>query len=781
MSALNEMMDYTFTSKYARWLKSEYRREEWKEAVSRVKGMMVDTYASKGVDADIDFAYDMMLKKKVLGSQRALQYGGAPMLKTNARGYNCCASYCDRLRFFQETFWLLLCGCGTGFSVQKHHVAKLPEFQARRLPGFFVTDCLVEKTFVIPDTIEGWADALGVLLTYYFGVQPGMEAFAEYANVDFVKFDYSLIRPKGSVLSSGVGKAPGPGGLKTSIEEIRKLLDRCVIKGQTRLRPIDAYDITMFASDAVLSGGVRRSATIAIFSADDIEMLQAKTGNWMIENPQRARSNNSVLLLRDKTSFEQFQALIENTKQWGEPGFVWADDPEANFNPCVEVEFWCYQIVDQDKYSKFMETYDGNGYRKPLKDIGLASGWEFCNLSTINASSIKSVEDFMERGEAAAIIGTLQAGYTKFDYLGPVSEAICKREALLGVSMTGVMEKPEIVLDPENQRKVAEHVKAVNKRVAALIGINPAARTTVCKPEGTTSCLLGTSSGIHPHHAKRYLRRMQANKDEVVYQYFKNVNPNHCEESVWSSAKTDDIITFPIEVPDGSKLKNQIGAIELLGVVKSTQENWVCAGTNLDLCTQPWLRHNVSNTITVMPHEWAEVTEYIYDHRDMFCGISLLPQSGDKDYPQAPFVAVLTTKEIVKEYGDAAIWTSGLISDALGAFEDNLWEACKFAVDNDWKSAFNWKAETPEQFLEFNRLSHQKVEFLHKMIKFANKYMGSDVKKLTYCMKDVYNWKLYCDLASSLATVDYQMMIETEDNTTISQAVACTGGSCERA
>lgn len=1156
MSVLNEMMSYTFTSKYARWLKGEYRREDWREAVDRVKDMMFEKYRGLPIEDEVNLAYDSMFKKKVLGSQRALQYGGVPMLKNNARTYNCTSSYCDRLRFFQEAFWLLLCGSGVGFSVQKHHVAKLPEFRVR-YSGFIVTDSSVIKTFQIPDTIEGWADALGVLLTFYFGVQPGMEQFAEYVNCDDVQFDYSLIRPKGSPLSSGVGKAPGPEGLKLAMKNIKSLLATRILMGHTRLRPIDAYDIVMHASDAVLSGGVRRSATIAIFSPDDMEMARAKTGNWMTENPQRGRSNNSALLLRNKTSLEQFEALIENTRQWGEPGFVWADDPEANFNPCfapdtrihthkglikikdmcgdenlvlcdtrvgkdiflssnmgtelrtatkafltqvnvpvfkvttshgysvtttnnhtfittkgrkklkdlqigdslplqsdvgsfgdkgtynqglilglitgdgtickeeafidiweqdfessdyikkcvlpelqgirslgkkpcgnidwfsqgidkkrlggtclyrfltdvlqienpksikdripecvwagsrefvegflagviftdgsvqlgghkkkstlsvrinqsnkfileeiqqllqnfgivstlyerreegyrslpdgrggekdffckknydliinrpnsitledrifvpgikgvmltrlldirgrdcrkperyiskvvsiepvgtsdvycltedvsnsviangiaigqcVEINFWCYLITDQEKYNKFMDTYDGNGYKQRPEDIGLASGWQGCNLSTINVSSIKDFEDFKARGEAAAIIGTLQAGFTDFPYLGPVSEAIFKREALLGVSMTGVMEKPEIVLNEDNQRRVAEHIVEVNKRVAAKIGINAAARTTCLKPEGTTSCLLGTSSGIHPHHAKRYLRRMQANKQEVVYQFFKASNPLHCEESVWSSSKSDDIVTFPIEVPDGSKLKNQLSALELLAIVKLTQINWVGFGTNLELCTQPWLQHNVSNTITVKPEEWDEVTKYIYDNRQYFCGISLLPQSGDKDYPQAPFVAVLTTKEIVKEYGDCSIWTAGLISDALEAFDENLWSACKFANDNDWKQAFDWKAETPEQFLESNIKSHKKIAFLHKMIKFANKYMDGDIKKLTYCMKDVYNWKLYCDLKSSLIPVDYQMMIETEDNTVVSQTVACAGGACE--
>ena len=577
MSALQELQNYTFVSKYARWLEDKNRRETWKEAVDRVREMMHTQYADKNIGSDIDWAYDIMYKKKVLGSQRALQFGGEPILKRHAKIYNCTSSYCDRLRFFQECFWLLLCGSGTGFSVQKHHISKLPSLEHETEEG-------QATKYVIDDSIEGWADSLGVLLSSYFS-KP-IEEFKQYKNTHVV-FDYSNIRPKGSSLASGVGKAPGYEPLANGLEKIRTLLDRCITNGQKKLRPIDAYDIIMHSSDAVLSGGVRRSASLALFSHDDVDMAKAKTGNWYSENPQRARSNNSALLLKETTTYEEFELLMQSVKEFGEPGFIWSDSTEMTFNPCVEVGMW------------------------PVDEQSGKSGWQGCNLSTINCSSIEDENDFYERCKAAAIIGTLQAGFTKLDYLGDISCRIFEREALLGVSLTGTMEKHDLVLSEKVLRNGAKIAVDTNKEISKKININQAARVTCLKPEGTSSSMLGTSSGIHPHHAKRYIRHVQANILEAPYQHFKKLNPQACEKSSWSANNTDEVIKFPIEVPDGAKLKNQLPAVEMLKVVKDTQKNWVYSGKNRSLCTQDYLSHNVSNTVTVKPDEWESVTKFI--------------------------------------------------------------------------------------------------------------------------------------------------------------------------
>lgn len=724
--SIRALQDYTYYSKYARYNKEQKRRETWNEAVDRVFAMHLEKYPQCA--EEIEWAVDLVKAKRVLGSQRALQFGGEPIKKKNARLYNCTVSFCDRLRFFQECFWLLLCGCGTGFSVQKHHVDKLPEFSKK-------VKTKSKKVHAIADTIEGWADALGILLGCYF---PFSE-FKEWEGHE-VEFDYSLIRPAGSVLASGVGKAPGPEPLKRSLNIIRELLDRCVDAGQKKLRPIDAYDLVMHASDAVLSGGVRRSATICIFSLDDNDMITAKTGNWFTENPQRSRSNNSALLLRSEVTKDQFIKLMESVKEYGEPGFYWSDSTEQLPNPCVEIGMWPVDV----------ETNE--------------SGWQFCNLCEINGKKVKCKEDFALAARGAAIIGTLQAGYTNFDYLGPITERIVRREALLGVSITGMMDNPDVLFDEEAQKEMAHLVLKTNEWMAKKIGINPAARTTCVKPAGTTSCILGTGSGIHPHHAKRYFRRVQANSMEPVLQWFKQYNPHAIEPCVWSANKTDEVITFCVEVPDGAKTKNDLSAIQLLEIVKLTQKNWVTAGRRTKSCTQPWLNHNVSNTINVRPDEWSDVANFIYENRKWFAGVSLLPSSGDLDYPQAPMCNVLNPKEILAVYGDGALMASGLIVDGLHAFDNNLWKACDAVL------GLGDEVEDAET---------DKLNWIRRVKQFADRYCDGNVRNCCYLMKHVNNWKNWLDLKREYIDVDYTGMYEETDETKPMETEACSGGKCE--
>lgn len=420
--SVRALQRYTFTAKYAKYNQELGRRETWIESVERVKQMMLTHYADKPeVHADINWAYDMMRKKKILGSQRALQFGGSPILKKNMRIYNCISSYADRPRFFQECMYLLLCGCGTGFSVQKHHVAKLPKL---------VPEKNGSRKWFVQDDIEGWSDAVGVLIGSYFQSKPtwgdNVHTAHEYLARN-VSFDFSLIRPAGSPLSHG-GKAPGPEPLKKALDKIKDILQSAVANGQKKLKPIQVYDIVMHSADAVISGGVRRSATIALFSPSDREMSTAKTGNWFVENPQRGRSNNSALLVRDETTKEEFAELMKSVKEFGEPGFVFADSTELLVNPCCEIGMWAYD-----------------------EDTG-KSGWQACNLSTINCAKIGDETDLFEAAKAAAIIGTLQAGFTDVGYLEDTSRKILERESLLGVSMTGIMENHETCLSPAIQK-----------------------------------------------------------------------------------------------------------------------------------------------------------------------------------------------------------------------------------------------------------------------------------------------------------------------------------------
>ncbi len=769
--SVRSLQEYVRISKYSKYDKQLKRRESWTEQVERVMNMHREKYKEflPEIKDEIDWVEGLFKQKRILGSQRALQFGGTPILIKNERIFNCCFSYCDRPRFFQECMFTLLAGCGVGFSVQFQHIKKLPRISA---------PSKIKKTFIIPDSIEGWADSIGVLMSSYFLSEA---TFPDYQNRT-VEFDYSLIRPKGAPLSHG-SKAPGPEPLQRSIQLIKGILDRvCSIEyKEASLHPVlqslDCHDIVMHLADSVVSGGIRRAALISLFSPEDKSMATAKTGDWFIKNPQRGRCNNSAVLLRDSTSFETFQKLMESVKEYGEPGYIWTDSTEIGYNPCNEIGLY------------------------PVHDKTGETGFHFCNLSTLNMKKCKDEADFYEICKAAAILGTLQAGYTDFPYLGPVTEYITRREALLGVSMTGMMDSPEIALDPKIQKLGAEIVLNTNKEFATKIKINPAARTTCLKPEGTTSCILGSASGIHPHHAKRYFRRVQANKLENTLQYFEKYNPLAVEDSVWDPNNETKVITFVCEVPDGSKTKNQIDALTLLEYVKLTQQNWIEAGTRHDTMTAPWLRHAVSNTISVRPHEWEIVTKFIYDNRKYFAGVSLLPAKGDKDYPQAPFTTVYTDFEILKEYGRGSLLASGLIVDGLCAFNNNLWVACDCLLGigenlekqeetlmqkhpddlfHDFVEGFgNLSLEQiPEEFHEIVIL-HEKKDWIRRAKQFANRYFEGNIRLMTYCLKDVTNFKLWLDLTREYVDINWENFLEETDNTKLNETVACAGGACE--
>ena len=732
------LSDYTVYAKYAKYVPEKQRRETWKEQVDRVFDMHYRKYQTQlesngKLKEYFDLAKEAVSKKIILGAQRALQFGGHAIERHNEKLYNCSTTYVDRPRAFQEIMFLLLCGCGVGFSVQHNHTKSIPGL----LPKTHG-----KKTFIIQDSIEGWADAIGVAVTSYFyltGKEDNDTLFGEYRGFD-IEFDYSLIRPEGAKISGGF-KAPGPNGLRKAIEKITALIERRLANKENRLHNIDLYDIIMHASDAVLSGGVRRSATICLFSKNDEEMIKAKTGDWFYDNPQRGRSNNSALLLRDSTTKEEFNNLMTSVKEFGEPGFIWADSEDTLFNPCAEISMCPY-------------LKNANG--------GRSTGVQFCNLTELNGKKCVSEDIFLEGCKASAILGTIQAGYTTFNYLGKITEEIVRKESLIGCSITGMMDNHSIIFDPDIQRKGAKLIKKINKEVAEMIGINQAARTTCVKPAGSTSCLLGTSSGIHPHHARRYFRRVQANKLEFPAQEFQHQNPLAVENSVWSNNKTDIVLTFLCEVPGGAITKNQLSAIQLLENVRLTQQNWVEYGTNEDLSTESHLRHNVSNTISVGIDEWDEVEKYIYTNRRYFAGISLLPGSGDKDYPQAPFCTVYTPAEIVKEYGDGSVFASGVIVNALNEF-DNLWIACD-AVVKGWKDKVNGQEN-----------------WLRQAKQFADRYFAGDIRKMTYCLKDVHNWKTWCDLKREYKEIDWSQVVEIEEYTTdinTTGAQACAGGKC---
>jgi len=720
---------------YSRFDEEKGIVENWEDSVTRVMNMHRTKYSvqiaqNPELSRLIDYAEEAYLNFEILGSQRALQWGGAPMLKHEAKMYNCVSSHVNRLKFFQEAMYFLLCGCGAGFSVQFHHIDQLPPLCPRDKEA---------KTFIIEDEIEGWSDAIGVLVSSYTSTRFNAP-FPEYQG-HHVAFDYSRIRPKDSKITGGF-KAPGPEGLRNAIGKIEQLMDKFIGNHEhTHWTPILAYDYVMHMTQAVLSGGVRRSATICLFSHDDIEMLEAKTGNWRVENPQRARSNNSAMLKRDSTTFEEFAALFESVKQFGEPGFVWVDDLDICVNPCVEIGMW------------------------PMTETGIP-GWQGCNLVEINGGKCINATRFYEACRAAAIMATLQAGYTNFKYLGQTTREIFEREALLGVSATGWCNNPDVLFDEEVQREGAEIVKITNKIVSRMLGIRQAARTTCVKPSGNASVLLASASGIHGEHAPRYFRNMQMNKSNDIAKIFARCNPEAVEESVWNPEGTDWVFSIPVVAPKDSLFKRHLVGINQLELVRLTQNNWVEYGTNEELCVNPLVRHNVSNTIQV--GNWDEVRDYIYEGREDFAGISLLGITGDKDYPQAPFTEVFTRAQLMDFYGDAALFASGLIVDGMHAFNDDLWLACAVSMGKA-------KLENKGTSLVLQR------DWVRRAKKFADNYFNGDMGTCTYCLKDIYNYHKWCKITSNLIDIDWSkedikpQYIEID---TMASA-ACAGGLCE--
>lgn len=728
MDARSVMSSAKFYESYSRWDDNLERYESWDESVTRVMDMHRDFYKDKmtpELSLLIDEAESSYKLKYALGAQRALQFGGEQLLKHQMRMYNCTSTYADRAAYFQELFYILLCGAGAGFSVQNHHVAKIPDIAERKKQA---------KGWQVEDSIEGWADSLGVLMSSYFvggGTRPEFEGRKVY-------FDISGVRPQGAMISGGF-KAPGPEPLRKALDKIEHLIQSLVLKGVTRLSPINVYDISMHAADAVLAGGVRRSATICLFSKDDEEMLTAKTGNWFVDNPQRGRSNNSAVIVRSEITKSEFSNAMKSIKEFGEPGFYFVDNTEHTTNPCVEIGM--YPQIDGE------------------------SGWQGCNLTEINGGKCTTKEEFFKACRAGAIMGTLQAGYTDFKYLSETSQRIFEREALLGVSVTGWMNNPDVLFDVDIQKTGAEIVKTVNKEVAELIGINQAARTTCVKPSGNASVLLETASGIHAEHSPKYIRHVQMNKDAEVAQLIAKTNPYMIEESVWSTSRTDYCIGFPVISPEGSLYKEDLFGTALLKKVQMVQQNWVEAGTNEHLCADPTVRHNVSNTVTVPEHMWGEVEDYLFENKDYFAGVSFLSGMGDKDFHQAPMTEVLDEDEIVAKYGRGALFAAGLIVDTRKGF-DNLWEATSVA-------------QMPVEYQ--GEISDLRAEWIRRFKKFADNYFMKDTKMAEYCLKDVFLCHKWTKIQQNMNHVDFTYQLTTKKFTDIDTmgSAACVGGACE--
>lgn len=748
----NKMLaSYVFSAKYSKYMPELLRRETYEEAMDRYVDMLLRKFPY--LDRELEECRISLKAKKLVGSQRGVQFGGVGVETNNLRLYNCSTIHIDRVRAFSETLYLLLCGCGVGFSVQKHHIEKLPELKLNNKVYYHA----------VGDSIEGWAVAAEALFNAYL-------SGGSYPN-----FDFSGVRPKGAAISHG-GKAPGPEPLKLALSKCDAILRNALGR---KLKPIEAFDCCMHLSDAVVSGGIRRSAALTLFSIDDEEMLTAKTGNWFIDNPQRGRANISALISPDTTE-EQFKAIFSSTRQFGEPGFLFLNSSEHLLNPCVSGDTlvlttdgykridslvgkktelvldprfgkgktgWTtdrgafvtgvkqlYRLDTDEGYTveltaehqvmtargwveaqhlvagdkihlvnsvqeqclttftsltptRIDTVYDltqpdtssfiANGLvvhncaevamcpvlvkdptgdivedytlelvdpknRSYFEDLGYTfeSGVSLCNLTEINMTKVTSIEDFYECCRLASILGTLQASYTDFKYLGGASKHIVEREALLGVSITGVFSNTMFNSD-EIMNKGAAIVASTNVQYANTIGIKEASRTTLIKPSGTASIVLESAPGIHPWHAAKYIRRVQADAFEPLYKYVEAIQPQRCFKSVWGGEHAR-VIAFACEAPEGAVVKSDINAVEHLSIIKRVNKEWVRPGT-LHPNRLEGAYHNVSCTVTVRPDEWDLVADYLFHNRAFFTGVSLLGGSGDYDYEQAPLQEVTSS------------------------------------------------------------------------------------------------------------------------------------------
>jgi ribonucleoside-triphosphate reductase len=566
------LSDITVYMKYAKFLPEKNRRETWEELVTRNKEMHQKKYPQ--IKDEIEEVYKMVYDKKILPSMRSLQFGGKPIEISPNRIYNCAYMPIDHPDAFSETMFLLLGGTGVGFSVQKHHIEKLPEIKK---PNPART-----RRYLIGDSIEGWADAIKVLIESYLGIKSSTPIF-----------DFSDIRHKGALLVTSGGKAPGPQPLKDCIHHITKVFENKT-DGE-KLTPIETHDIVCHIADAVLAGGIRRAALISLFSADDEEMISCKSGNWWEQNAQRGRANNSAVLLRHKITKEFFMGLWKRIELSGagEPGIYLSNDKDWGTNPCCEIAL------------------------RPN---------QFCNLCEVNASDIESQEDFESRVRGAAFIGTLQAGYTDFHYLRDVWKRTTEKDALIGVGMTGIGSGVVLGYD---MKAAAEMVKLENERVAKLIGINKSARSTTVKPSGTSSLVLGTSSGIHAWHNDFYIRRIRVGKNEAIYSYLAINHPELVEDEYFRPHDTA-VISIPQRSPEGSILRHE-SVFQMLERVKKVSQEWVRNGHRTGQNT-----HNVSATVSIKEDEWDLVGDWMWNNRKFYNGLSVLPYNGGT-YTQAPF------------------------------------------------------------------------------------------------------------------------------------------------
>lgn len=627
------LADIAFASQYAK--ENNGKRENWEQAVDRVVKMHKRKFEFHypNLNSDIDYMFKFVKEKRVFASQRSMQFGGDPILKKNMRIYNCTFSFCDRTKFFAECFYLLLCGSGTGFSIRKQHVDQIDILIA---PAKW--ESRESRYHLIPDTIEGWSNAVWILIESYV-----LSSYYDLWHDKEVEFDYSLIRPKGAPISSG-GKSPGAEPLRVALEKIRNRLRKVTQTETRKLTPLDCFDIAMYLSEAVLSGGVRRSASIALFDKDDESMMKCKHDDlWFKTDFQRAFANISAAIKLDGTENEaEVEQLINFARSFGEPGVTFFKSNQFGTNPCAEIGLM--PLLIKDSVGEIVENITLNMLenREAFEQKGYMyeTGWQACNLTEINMLENQTKEQFFEACRVAAMIGTLQAAYTSVGYLDSSTHYILSNEALIGVSLTGMCSN-SFAFDEDVLRKAAKIVNHTNKSFSKKLKIKSASRTTCIKPSGNTSTIAGCSPGIHPYHSSKYIRRIRMNKQNVIWKELLKKVPFACEDDQFN-AETG-VVSFACSAPEGALTKENDSAIEHLKRVQLVYKNWVEVGSSETRVEG--LTHSVSNTCTVKDDEWNDVSSFIWNNREELKGVALLGYTGDKVYKQAPYEKVDSDNE----------------------------------------------------------------------------------------------------------------------------------------
>jgi ribonucleoside-diphosphate reductase alpha chain len=582
----NTLAEFVYYRTYSRWLDNEGRRETWIETVDRYMDFMKENLGGKLSDKEYNEVRHAILNHEAMPSMRLLQFAGAPARKTNVCAYNCSFIAPSKLQDFGEIMYILMCGSGVGFSVESQNVQALPQIKMQTGKKI--------QPYVIPDSKEGWADA----------IVHGMKTW--FSGKD-VTFDYSKLRPSGARLITMGGRSSGPDPLRQVINFTReKILKR---QGR-RLTNLDVHDIVCKIGEVVVSGGVRRSALISLSDLDDSEMRDAKKGQFYITEPQRSMANNSAVYLNkpDNTEFlDEWVALMKSGS--GERG-IFNRGGLARTLP--------------ERRLKVLKGDISHLGTNPCGEIILKSK-SFCNLSEIVARQEDTEKTLMQKMRIAAILGTYQSSLVSFPYLSKEWANNCKKERLLGVSITGQWDCPAS-RNASILKKLKNEAIRINKIYAKKFGINQSTCVTCVKPSGTLSQMVDCSSGMHPRHSMYYIRRIRISATDPLFAMLRDQGvPYHPEVGQPKESANTYVLEFPVKAPNGSIFKDDITAHEQLEHWKLVKENYT--------------EHNPSVTVSVGDKEWIKVANWIYSNWDIVGGLSFLPRS-EFVYQLAPYEAI---------------------------------------------------------------------------------------------------------------------------------------------